>query len=291
MNILITGATGMIGRALQSVLGEHSLWCLMRREPKPGELVHGLAIRSPSQVEGKLDAVINLAGENIGARRWSATRKQALRDSRIRLTQDLIRDLEHAGQKPGVWLNASAVGFYGDRPGEVLTEDEPAGTDFAAKLCADWESACTAARSLCHRQVIFRLGVVMGLGGVLARLRLPFSLGLGAVMGPGQQHMPWVAIDDVCAVIQQALQDARFDGPVNLVAPEAIDQRGFAKILADELHRPLLFRFPAPVLKLLMGEMSSLLLADQRVEPARLRSMGYAFRHPRLAAAIRQGLH
>lgn len=291
MNILITGATGMIGRALQSVLGEHSLWCLMRRDPRPGELAHGRAIRAPSQVEGRLDAVINLAGENIGARRWSTARKQALRDSRIRMTQDLIRDLQHAGHKPTVWINASAVGFYGDCPGITITEETPAGSDFAASLCADWEAACVLARPMCQRQVIFRLGVVIGRGGVLAKLRLPFSLGLGAVMGPGQQHMPWVALDDVCAVIKQALGDDRFQGAVNLVAPEAIDQRGFAETLAAEMQRPLLFRFPTPMLKLLMGEMGSLLLVDQRVVPARLQAMGYAFVRPRLAAAIRHALN
>ncbi len=290
MNILLTGATGMIGSALQHRLGDHQLWCLMRREPRPGELLHGRAIRSISAVDAKLDAVINLAGENIGARRWTEARKQALRDSRIAFTHDLARDLAETGHHPTVWINASAVGYYGNQPRAQLNEDAPAGDDFAAHLCADWEAAAQAAQPLCDRQVIFRLGVVIGPGGVLAKLRLPFSLGLGAVMGPGQQFMPWVALADVCTALQQALTDTRYCGHINLVAPEAVDQRQFAAQLAKQLHRPLLFKFPAPVLRVLMGEMSSLLLVDQQVVPARLQALGFDFRYPRLTPALRDNL-
>jgi uncharacterized protein len=289
-NILLTGATGMIGTALQPLLTEYRLWCLMRRDPKPGELVHGQALRSVAELGEPIDAVINLAGENIGARRWSATRKQALRDSRIAFTRKLIDELGKTGQRPAVWINASAVGYYGNRPGELLTEEASAGADFAATLCADWEAAATQALPLCERQVIFRLGVVMGPAGVLAKLRLPFSLGLGAIMGPGRQFMPWISLEDVCAVIKQALGDARFSGPVNLVAPGCVDQAQFARALAKQLHRPLLFRFPAPLLRILMGEMSDLLLVDQRVEPGRLREMGHVFNDPQLDQSLRRYL-
>ena len=288
MNILLTGATGMIGTALQDALADHQLWCLVRRDPAAGEIRHGTAIRSVEDIDGQIDAVINLAGENIGARRWSRARKQALRDSRIAFTRDLIQALEQAGQSPQVWINASAVGYYGDRPGEVISEDTPPGDDFAASLCMDWERA--AAANPATRTVIFRLGVVLGEGGVLGKMLLPFRCGLGVVMGPGGQYMPWVAIEDVCQVIRQALEDGRFSGPINLVAPQAVSQREFSSALAHAVRRPLLFRLPTPIVRLLMGEMSMLLLADQRVDPKRLTSLGFHFQEPKISDALEQAV-
>jgi len=284
MNILITGATGMIGSQLQRELTAHKLWCLMRRDPEPGELAHGVPVRSVSEVEGPIDAVINLAGENIGAKRWTSSRKDLLRSSRIEFTRDLVEALEHGGHAPKVWINASAVGYYGDRPGEALTEAAAAGNDFAAALCRDWEHEVPEIDG--QRRVIFRLGVVIGDGGAVAEMRLPFKLGLGAVMGPGEQHMPWIALEDVCAAMVSALDNAAYEGTINLVSPQPADQREFSKTLASTLGRPLLFRFPAPLLRVLFGEMSALFLVDQRVTPARLEALDFDYQLPQLETAL-----
>ncbi|ORE87344.1 hypothetical protein ATO7_09892 [Oceanococcus atlanticus] len=288
MNILLTGATGFIGQALLARLQAHRVWCLVRG---PATLpAHARAIHDVAQIDQPLDAVINLAGENIGARRWSAARKQALRDSRIALTQALGQALQASGQRPAHWINASAVGFYGDAPGRVLDERSPAGDDFAAHLCADWEDSARRAAGEA-RLVIVRLGVVIGDGGMLDKLRWPFRLGLGAVMGPGPQHMPWVALDDAVAAIVQTLEQSQFQGVYNLVAPEAVSQRAFAQALGRAVHRPVLWRFPRPLLRIMMGEMADLVLVDQQVRPARLLDAGFAFRYPRVDAALEAAFH
>lgn len=292
MNILLTGGTGFIGRALQPALAqEHQLWLLMRRAPGPDEVRAGKVVQTVAAVPQPLDAVINLAGENLAAARWSGARKQALRDSRIAFTAQLVEDLRQAQQSPQVWLNASAVGYYGSAPGQKLTEDSPAGKDFAASLCRDWETVAHSAQSLgASRLLVLRLGVVLGAGGALSQMRLPFSFGLGAVLGTGEQYMPWVALEDVVAVMLQALGDPQMAGVCNLVAPQAANQRQFAQALASSLRRPLLFRAPDWALKGLLGEMATVLLADQYVQPRQLTQWGYPFRHQSLAGALQAAL-
>ncbi len=287
MNILLTGATGMIGATLLPLLRGHDIWCLVRRAVPEKTLGHGKPVRSIAEITAPLDAVINLAGENIGAARWSDSRKTMLRESRVEFTSALIEQLAQSRQTPIVWINASAVGYYGDRPGQSITEDTPAGDDFAARLCADWEAAA-ASYPHAQRRVVLRLGVVIGRGGVVGKLSLPFKLGLGAIMGPGNQLMPWISLDDTCRIILQALGDTRYDGVFNLVAPERLHQRGFAQALARHFKRPLLMRIPAPALKLLMGEMSVLLLGDQNVRPERLAELDFEFHHPDIDSALRQ---
>lgn len=290
MNILLTGASGFIGTALRARLGnEHRLFGLSRQAPARLNWTDATPIQRLEEIGAPIHAVINLAGENMGARRWSAARKQALRSSRIDLTHALARQLADQGQQPAVWINASAVGIYGNRPGEVVSETSPPAEDFAARLCVDWESAAgdAASRLGVQRHCCLRLGVVLGPGGMLDKLRLPFSLGLGAVMGPGDQHMAWISLEDAVSAIVRALNDEEFSGPINAVAPEAANQRRFADTLAAVLHRPRLFVAPAPLLRLLMGQMADLLLFDQRVEPACLQARQFAFAHPTLESALR----
>ncbi len=288
MNILLTGASGFIGSALRQRLpAGDRVYALSRR---PQRLRGGgIPIAAVAQIDAPLDAVINLAGENIGARRWSAARRRALRESRIDFTGQLGEQLAAAGQRPTVWINASAVGYYGDRPGVALTEAAPAGRDFAAQLCADWEQAAAIAaqRVGATRLCLLRLGVVLGAGGMLARLRLPFALGLGAVLGPGHQQMAWIGLDDGVEVLSRALRDPAYSGSFNLVAPQTLSQQDFAAALARALRRPLLLRLPAPVLRLLMGAMADLLLFDQQVLPARLQRLGFEFRQPDAGTALR----
>lgn len=290
MNILLTGASGFIGSALRAQLGsDHHVYGLTRQPPARLNWADATPVQGIDAINAPIHAVINLAGENIGARRWSDARKQALRNSRIELTRSLARQLADQNQHPAVWINASAVGIYGDQPGSVITESTPPGDDFAARLCADWEAAAAEAanRLQVPRQCSLRLGVVLGPGGMLDKLRLPFSLGLGAVMGPGNQHMPWISLEDAITAIVRALSDEAFAGPINAVAPEAADQRTFANTLAAVLHRPRLLVAPAPMLRLLMGQMADLLLFDQRVQPAALQAQQFAFAHPTLESALR----
>lgn len=290
MRILMTGASGFIGTALRAQLGsQHEVFGLSRQAPARLNWSDARPVQGIEAIRAPIHAVINLAGENIGARRWSDARKQALRNSRIALTRSLSQQLADQGQRPAVWINASAVGIYGDRPGTVVTESTPPADDFAAQLCADWEAAAADAATQLQvpRLCCLRLGVVLGPGGMLDKLRLPFSLGLGAIMGPGNQHMPWISREDAVMTIVRALGDEAFAGAINAVAPEAADQRKFADTLASVLRRPRLFTAPAPLLRLLMGQMADLILFDQRVEPTQLQAQQFAFAHPTLEAALR----
>lgn len=292
MNILLTGASGFIGSALRAHLHAHRVYGLTRQKPAELNWAHGFPVRSVESITEPVEAVINLAGENIGARRWTDARKSALRQSRIDLTRRLAQQLRNCGQRPKLWINASAVGYYGDRPGQPLDEDSAAAQDFAAQLCSDWEAAThhAADELRVSRRCILRLGVVLGRGGMLRQLQWPFRLGLGAVMGPGHQHMAWIGLNDVCSVIETCLADSRFDGTMNLVAPTTNTQQEFAKGLGNQLGRPVWMRLPAPVLRILMGQMADLILFDQQVQPWRLQQLGYQFQHPHLDSALAAAL-
>jgi len=235
------------------------------------------------------DAIVNLAGENIAAGRWTLVRKEALRRSRVDSTRTLVQALGRAEPRPRVLVNASAVGFYGDRGDEVLTEDSLVGRGFLPDLCAEWETEAQAAESLGVRVVRLRLGVVLAReGGALARLLPLFRLGLGGRLGDGRAWMSWIELDDLVRVVSAALTDPRLEGAINAVAPGPVTNRDFTAALGRMLHRPTILPVPRRLLELVYGEMAgATLFASARVMPGRLLGGGFIFRQADITAALR----
>ena len=298
LHVAVTGAGGLIGSALIRRLAadRHRVSRLVRRAAGPGEIswdpVTGRL--EPGQLDG-MDAVIHLAGENVGAR-WTAARKHQIKSSRIQGTRLLSEAIARARRRPGVLVSASAIGIYGSRGDEVLTENSPAGDaalDFLAEVGREWEAAAEPARASGVRVIHPRFGLVLSsAGGALKKMLLPFRLGLGGRLGSGTQWMSWISIDDVVGAILHVLLTESFSGPVNLVAPEPVRNRDFTAILGRVLSRPTPFAVPAAALRLTLGEMAtSTLLASARVLPKRLLAAGYRFEHPDLETALRHVLH
>jgi uncharacterized protein (TIGR01777 family) len=296
MKVAVTGASGLVGSALVPFLttGGHEVVRLVRRHPR-GEDEIGWD-PSAGKIDGAalegVDAVIHLSGENLAGGRWTEARKARLRDSRIDTTRLLARTLAGLERPPRVLVSASAVGFYGSRGDRWLDEDTSPGDDFLARLCQDWEAAAAPAAEAGIRVAHPRLGVVLSpRGGALGKMLLPFKAGLGGVVGPGTQHMSWVALDDVVGALHHALVHD-LTGPFNLVSPEPVTNREFTKTLGDVLGRPTLAPVPAFALRLALGEemANSTLLASQRARPGRLIASGYAFRFPSLEEALRHVL-
>jgi uncharacterized protein (TIGR01777 family) len=239
------------------------------------------------ELEGA-DAVVNLCGAGVADRPWTRARRKELEDSRFLSTRALVEAIGRRSRKPRVLVNASAVGWYGDRGEESLREDAAPGYGFLADLCARWEAEARRAEAHGVRTVLLRIGVALGAdGGALQRMLLPFKLGLGGRLGGGAQWMPWVHADDVVGLTLASIENDRFRGPVNAVAPEAIRSVEFTRELGRALNRPTPFPVPAAVLRLALGDMSQILLASQRVAPAAALAAGYSFRHPRLDEALR----
>jgi uncharacterized protein (TIGR01777 family) len=236
-----------------------------------------------------VDAVVHLAGENIAARRWTAAHKAEIRRSRAEGTRILCESLAGLSRPPRVLVSASAVGFYGDRGSELLTESSPRGAGFLADVAEDWEAATAIAERAGVRVVHLRFGVILSpAGGALRKMLFPFTMGVGGRVGSGDQFWSWVAIDDVVGAIAHAIRCDALRGPLNVVAPTPATSREFAATLARVLGRPALFPVPAGILRLLLGEMADpLLLSSARVQPARLLASGYRFRFPDLEAALR----
>jgi uncharacterized protein (TIGR01777 family) len=297
MKILVTGSTGLVGSALIPALKSsgHQIVRLVRSKPKDASEVYW----NPEQgtinaveLEG-LGAVVHLAGENLAAGRWTDEKKQRIRESRIKGTRLLSETLAQLNEKPAVLVSASAVGFYGSRGDEVLTEQSASGSDFLAEVCREWELATQAAAQAGIRVVNLRFGVIFsGEGGALKKMLLPFRLGVGGKLGSGHQYMSWIAIDDAVGAIEHALQNDSLRGPVNVVAPQAATNREFTKTLGRVLSRPTIFPVPAFAARLAFGEMAdATLLSSQRVEPERLNEAGYSFKYPTLEAALRHVLN
>jgi uncharacterized protein len=294
MRVLISGATGLVGTALSNTLRAdgHTVGQFVR----PGGTVGAgdvhwdpaTGIVDLAAIEGA-DAVICLSGANIGDGRWTAERKQILRTSRVDLTRFLVDSLGKLKQKPRVFIAASAIGYYGNRGDEILTESSPPGNDFIAQLARDWEAESIRAESGGIRTVILRFAVILSpKGGALARMLLPFKLGAGGRLGSGNQWMSWVALEDVVGIIRTVIVDERIRGPINVAAPAPVQNAEFTRVLARVLHRPAIFPAPAFVLRIALGEMAdSLLLASQRVIPERARAAGYKFRYDNLESALR----
>jgi len=297
MRILITGATGFIGRALVPLLRRdgHTVTVWARSEPRARgrlgaevEIVDARGgLEALTAALEQCDAVVNLAGEPIMGGRWTASRRAILRDSRVGFTEQLVRALADARKRPPVLISASAVGYYGDRADEVLTEASSQGPGFLAQLCRDWEAAACKAEPLGLRVVRLRTGVVLGRdGGALAQMLPPFRIGVGGPVGSGRQFMPWIHLHDLVQIIAAALVDERYRGPVNGVAPEPVTNLAFAKSLGRALRRPAVLPTPPQVLRAIFGEAAGVLLASQRVDPAALRSLGYSFAFSTLEAAL-----
>lgn len=294
MQILITGGTGLIGRRLcKALLAEGHELTVLSRNPasvplKCGAGVHALASLAEWHPALSFDAVINLAGEPIVDKRWSAQRKRVLWDSRVTLTEELVRRIAAAERKPSVLLSGSAVGYYGNRGDVMLDEAADAGTGFAAELCKAWEDAARGAEKLGVRVCLLRTAPVLSNdGGLLARMLPPFKLGLGARLGDGKQWMSWVHIEDYAAMVLRLLRDDQMRGPYNMAAPNPVTNAEFTAALAAALHRPAFFVAPAALLKLAMGESASLLLEGQRALPKKMGAMHQRFAFPNLADALR----
>lgn len=246
-----------------------------------------MAVLEEWQPGQTFDAVINLAGEPIVDARWTKLRKQALWDSRVNLTERLVRRIAAAYTKPGVLLSGSAVGYYGDRGDAVLDEAAGFGEDFPAKLCKAWENAAHVAEASGVRVCLLRTGLVLSCqGGLLGRMLPPFKLGLGARLGNGKQWMSWTHIDDYVAMALSLLRNAQVSGPYNLTAPQPATNMEFTAALAKALHRPAPFRMPAMLLKPVMGERACLLLEGQRVFPKKMLAEGYCFSFTNLPDAL-----
>jgi uncharacterized protein len=298
MRIFVTGATGFIGRALTLRLlgGGHQVSAWVRSEARARSLLGpevsliGAADGAPALAAevGRADAVVNLAGEPIVGRRWTAQRRQALSLSRVGLTTSIVDAIERAEHRPAVMVSASAVGYYGDRGDELIDEGSTPGDDFLAHLCGDWEAAALRAEQAGVRVFIPRIGLVLGLdGGALARMLPPFLFGAGGPLGSGRQFMPWIDLFDLVELIATALEDAHYRGPANAVSPFPVINRDFASALGRTLHRPSLLPLPAPVLRAMFGEAATVLLSGQRVNPARLKDLGFRWRFEAIDEALR----
>ena len=292
--VLVTGGTGFIGEMLVNQLLDagHTVSVLARDPLKAAYLFDGRArcLRSLSKLgyNETFDVVINLAGAPVAGPRWCAKRQTQLIASRVNTTETLINWLKNVRRKPALWVQASAIGFYGVRDAsESLDERASKGDGFMAELCAKWEAASQPAIEFGVRQVVLRLGVVFGPGGALLPLLIPFRLGFGGRMGDGQQIMSWVHRDDVIQVIARAFADDNLSGTYNLVAPDAVSQAVFAERVGKVLKRPVWFHIPATPVRALAGEMAQLFFDGQRVVPSRLTEAGYTFRYPTLDAALR----
>ncbi|CAH1386303.1 TIGR01777 family oxidoreductase [Candidatus Nitrotoga sp. M5] len=297
MKILITGGTGFIGQTLCPALltAGHSLTVYSRHPDKVnavlGDQVTPLNSLKTLSESDSFEAIINLAGAPIFGKRWTDERKQVLLHSRIDVTQDLVKFIACAHIKPVVFLSGSAIGFYGDQGDTIVDETSPGQDDFGRQLCVEWENEAVEAKEHGVRVCQLRTGLVVGKnGGFLQPMILPFKLGLGGRLGSGKQWMPWIHIDDHVAICLALLNSAELNGPFNLTAPNPVTNQVFAQTLAKTLHRPAFLPAPAWVLKLLLGEMSELLLGSQRVIPKRMSGTGYQFKFTELGAALHQVL-
>lgn len=293
MQIAVTGCHGLVGSALLPILaaGGHRVTHVVRGQARRDcetswDPAHGLG--QPDRLED-MDAVVHLAGESIAAGRWTPERKAAIRQSRVEGTRRLSENLARLAQPPRGLVCASAVGYYGDRGEESLREESSPGHGFLAEVCQEWEASAEPAVRAGVRVVHLRFGMILSpTGGALKRMLLPFRLGLGGAIGTGRQFLSWIAIDDAIGAIIHALSTESLRGPVNVVAPTAITNTEFARVLGRVLSRPAVARLPAVAVRIVFGEMAEeLLLASARVLPARLQDSGFAFRFPELEGALR----
>jgi uncharacterized protein len=291
MQIVVAGGHGLLGGALAARLRQdgHSVSVLTRTARRAGDVAWDPASNDPAwhRVVAGADAVVNLAGESIAGHRWSASRKVAILESRVRATRALVHAMRDAGQRPGVFISSSAVGIYGPHGDEPLTEDTPPGTDFLSHVCEAWEREAQGAASF-TRLVVLRTGVVLARqGGALPQMALPFRFFAGGRIGTGRQFVSWIHLEDWVELARWALTTAAVTGPVNVTAPAPVTNGQFAEALGRVLGRPALIPAPAFALRIALGEMADAVLCGQRVLPARAQALGFRFGYPNLDAALR----
>jgi hypothetical protein len=287
--ILVSGASGLIGRALLPGLQQRGFTITRLTRGKPGGSDQicwdPLQPLTPELVSG-FDAVIHLAGESIVGR-WTEAKKKQILDSRVQGTQHLAEALAKAARRPQVFISGSAIGYYGDRGDEILREESASGQGFLPEACRQWEAAAQPAAAAGIRTVNIRTGVVLSsVGGALQKMLWPFKMGLGGIIGSGRQWWSWIDVQDMVGAIEH-IRTTDLHGPVNLVAPNAVTNAEFTKTLAATLHRPAIFPMPAFAARLAFGQMADeLLLASQRVEPVKLVESGYSFHSTDLASGL-----
>jgi uncharacterized protein (TIGR01777 family) len=293
MKVAVTGASGLIGSALTASLrasGDQVVTLVRRTPASATEIAWDPLTPRGSLAPGALDgtdAVVHLAGAGVADHRWTDSYKEEIRSSRVQGTQGLSEYLAAMDQPPAVLLSGSAIGWYGDTGGREVDESAPAGASFLAGVVRDWEAAAGPARQAGIRVATLRTGIVISRhGGVLARLLLPFRLGLGARLGPGTQYMSWVALADWIGAARFLLGRQDISGPVNLTSPNPDTNAAFTAALADALHRPALLSIPSPVLSVALGGVTSDLMTSARVLPRVLSEAGYEFTQPGLAGAL-----
>jgi uncharacterized protein (TIGR01777 family) len=296
MKILMTGATGLIGKNLcQSLIRDgHRIVALSRSHAHSTDSTGIQFFRwepetelPPLEAWRDVDAVIHLAGESVAAVRWTDEQKRRIRDSRLKGTRNLVAGMQDARTPPEVFVSGSAVGYYGDREGEILTESSKPGSGFLCEVCVEWEAEAARARELGVRVAFVRTGVALSSsGGALEKMLTPFKMGLGGRLGDGQQWFPWIHLEDIAGIFRHALTATGVEGPINGAAPGIVTNEEFTRELAAALRRPVFLPVPKVALRILMGELAEVVLASQRVVPRVALDTGYEFKHPYLKSAL-----
>jgi hypothetical protein len=293
MNYLVTGGTGMIGKALICILNQQdNVISILTRSKNTAQESHAKNINFINKISqtdiNNADVVINLAGEPIASKRWSLNQKNIICQSRWQITEHISNLIKQSKNPPSLFISGSAIGMYGRQGNKVIDENFiEYNKEFTHYLCSTWESLALSAQSEVTRVVTLRTGIVLGRdGGALKQMLLPFKLGIGGKMGSGKQLMSWIHIDDMVAAIMHIQANKQLNGPVNMTANNAVTNKEFSQNFARTLRRPCLFTTPSPVVKCLFGEMSDVLLFGQNVKPTKLLASGYIFKYCQLTTAL-----
>lgn len=297
MHVVVTGGTGLVGRLLTRTLASagHEVTILSRSGNRPAGLPEGVEVcrwdaRTASgweETAERADAIVNLAGENLSSGPWTDARKRRIVRSRVDSGAAVVQAVERASRKPRVLIQASAVGYYGPRRDEEITEEAPAGSDFLARVCVDWEASTAPVEAMGVRRAVVRTGMLLSIrGGALPLLALPVRMFVGGRLGSGKQWVPWIHISDEVAAIQFLLENEAAQGPFNLAAPQPVTNARLVRAIGRVLGRPTLFWAPSLALKLVLGEMSTVVLGSQRVVPRRLTEAGFRFKFPEIDQAL-----